>query len=60
MQKKIHFVLSFYFQKAKNFALHFYMQQKSILSYIFISKIYHIVLILNYKCTYDQINQIKK
>ena len=43
------------------YMLHFYMQKrKNILRYVFISKIYRIVLIPNYKRTYDQRDQIEK
>ena len=60
MQQRIHFALRFYIQKAWHFALHFYMQKKCTLCYVFISKIYRIVLIPNQKHTYDQSNQIEK
>ena len=56
----MHFALIFYIQKAWNFALHFYMQKQFTLHYVFISKIYDIVLVPNYKHVYDQSDQIEK
>ena len=59
-QKPIHFPLRLYIYKARHFALRFNMQKKFTLRYVFIYKLYCIVLITNYKRTYDQSNQIEK
>ena len=68
--KKMHFALHFHVQKTMQFVLHFILKKPDTLGYIlickkqctlcyiFISIIYRIVLISNYKRTYDQINQI--
>ena len=40
--------------------LHFYRQKQCTFRYVFISKIYCIVLIPNYKGMYDQRDQIEK
>ena len=44
----------FYVQETIHFALHFYIKKSCTLRYVFISKIYLIVLIPNLKRTYDQ------
>ena len=71
-QKTIHFALHFYIQQIMNFALRFIYTICDTMRYIFIFKkrctfryvyiyiIYLIVLVPNYKCTYDQSNQIEK
>ena len=51
MQKIMHFALSFCIQKYWHFALHFYIQKTMHFALRFISKIYRIVLITNYKRT---------
>ena len=67
--KTMHFSLHFYLQKqcilryifytkSSTFLFHFYPQKK--LRYVSIFKIYRIVLIPNYKHTYDQGNPIEK
>ena len=60
MQKNMHFDLRFYVQKALHFALHFYMQKTMHFASRYIYIIYCIVLIPNYKRTYNKSDQIEK
>ena len=48
-QKTMHFALRFYLQKVWHFVLHFYIQKRRTLRYVFISKIYRMVLNLDIK-----------
>ena len=55
----MHFAFRFYIQKARHFALYFSIKECT-LRYVFISKIYCIVLIPSYKLKYNQTDQIDK
>ena len=58
-KKTMHFLSRFYIQNARHFAIHFYMQKTMHVALRFICKIYLIVLILNNKRMFDQIDQIE-
>ena len=69
--KTMHFALKFFTEKTMHFALGFIYNKADTLCYIFfaknnalfvtfISKTYPMVRIPNYKCTYDQSDQIDK
>ena len=71
MQKIMHFVLHFYMQKQYTLRYvytyknpdtlrHIFICKKITLGYVFISKMYRIVLITRYKRTYDQSGQVDK
>ena len=60
MQKTMHFALRFCVKKSRHFALYFYMQKTMHFAVCFISKIYRILLIPNFKRTYNQRDLIHK
>ena len=55
--KTMHFALRFYIQKPRYFLFQFYMK-KMHFALRFISRFYAIVMIYNYKLTYNQSNQM--
>ena len=60
IEKTMHFALRCYTQRAWHYALHFNIQKTIHFLYVFIYIIYRVVLIPNYKRTYDQSDQIEK
>ena len=56
----MHFALRCYIKIALHYALHFNTQKQYTFISVHIYIIYRVVLIPNYKCTYDQSDPIEK
>ena len=60
MQKTMHFALNFIYKNPYSMRYIFITKKQCTLRFVFISKIYRVLLIPNYKHTYDQRNQTEK